>query len=147
MLQQPLRAAFGSDSRSATLTVLLVLALIGAPATSALRNECSICPRTCPMHHAREAAEAARPQLNCHAAPAGAAHHHRPSAHTRGPAFGRATCGTHAVVAAIVLPPVILPAARPLPILTATQSAPRPDRTWQARLTDPPDTPPPIAAA
>lgn len=147
MLQQRLRTAFGSDSRSATLTVLLVLALIGAPATSALRNECSICPRTCPMHHAREEAEAARPRLNCHAAPAGAAHRHRPSEHTRGPAFGRANCGTHGLAAAIVLPPVVLQAVRPMPILVATRAAPWPDLTWQARLSDPPDTPPPIAAA
>jgi len=51
------------------------------------------------------------------------------------------------VLPATVLPPVILPAVRGLPTLVAQHSPSCLDPSRPDRLADPPDTPPPIAAA
>ena len=128
------------------LVVALVLALIGAPAWSALRNECDLCPRTCPMHRDSDPAHASNQHLGCHSAPAGAQHRHA-LPHGGKPAVSRAACGNHGVLPATVLPPVILPAVHGLPTLVAQQSPSRLESTRPDRLADPPDTPPPIVAA
>jgi hypothetical protein len=136
--------------RSIGLAVTLIAALIGGPASSALRNQCDLCPRQCPMHRDRDHGDAAtgRP-LNCHMAPAGAGHH-RHAEHQqapRGPSVTRATCGNHGVVPATVLPPMILPAALQHLVVPAVQRAQFCDDARRGRAAEPPDTPPPIDAA
>jgi len=125
---------------------MLVLALIGAPAWAALRNECDLCPRTCPMHRQSDGPHSAHQHLGCHAA-SSADHQHRAGSRDGRPAVTRATCGNHGVLPATVLPPVILQAVQGLPSLVAQHSPSRLDSTPPDRLADPPDTPPPIAAA
>ena len=128
------------------LIIALVLALVGAPAWSALRNECDLCPRTCPMHRDSDRQHAPNSHLGCHAVPAGTQQHHAVP-HGGRPALARAACGNHGVLPATVLPPVILPAMQGLPTLVAQHSPSRLDPSRPDRLADPPDTPPPIAAA
>jgi hypothetical protein len=136
--------------RTQRLSVVLgvVFALIGAPASSALRNECDLCPRTCPMHQQRaRAAHGAAPHLGCHGAPAGTSRHAHHNAHGSGPSVSRAACGNHGIVPATVLPPMILPAALGHAVVAAARSAPLPSPGRPGRQADPPDTPPPIGAA
>jgi hypothetical protein len=133
------------DARTLAWVLTLIAALVGAPATSALRNECELCPRTCPMHHPQKPAPSTHSHLGCHAVQSGA-HATRPE-HPRGPAVTRPACSTHGVVSAVVLPPVILSAVRTLPRPALTRAAPRPDLTARGRQVDPPDTRPPIGAA
>jgi len=133
--------------RSAALTVTLVLALLGGPAISALRNECDLCPPTCPMHQHHEAADTTSgPRLGCHAGAAGTAHR-QPPTHERGAAVGRATCGNHGVVSATALPPMILPATGPQLTTPVAGAARLRDTAQLDRQADPPDTPPPIRTA
>ena len=127
------------------LVLMLVVGLIAAPAWSALRNDCSLCPPTCPMHHPRKKPAAASPHLNCHGV-AKAAHHHADEQKSQVPKVGRPPCGNHGV-SANILPPVIL-TARPLARVTPIdQSVPPLGACWSNRLADPPDTPPPITTA
>ena len=135
--------------RSIGLVLTVVLALVGAPAVSAVRNQCNVCPRTCPMHHDDASPQPGKAQhLKCHAAPAASAQHeHPPVKHARGSALGRATCGNHGIMPATVLPPMILPAAQPRVIVAMAGAAPLSDPTRCGRLADPPDTPPPITVA
>jgi hypothetical protein len=133
--------------RSVGFVLTLVLALVGAPAWSALRNTCDICPRSCPMHeHGRQGASKATAHMKCHGAPAGHAED-QPSTTGRSPAVTRATCGNHGVMASTVLPPMLLPAALPRLAVPAAQRAALSITTGHARNADPPDTPPPIVAA
>jgi hypothetical protein len=134
--------------RRVGLVLTVALALVSAPAVSAVRNQCNVCPRTCPMHHEDASPHPVKaPRLKCHAAPAASAHEHPPVKHARGPALGRATCGNHGIMSATVLPPMILPAAQPRVMVAVVDAAPPPDPTGRGRLADPPDTPPPIAVA
>jgi hypothetical protein len=139
--------------RSAGLAVTLVLALIGAPASSAWRNACDLCPPSCPMHqHRDDAAAEAAPRMKCHGAPAGSALHEtqeeqRRGANGRGPSVARPPCGNHGAVSATVLPPMILPSAAPRLIVAGAERAPLSSTATHRRLADPPDTPPPILAA
>lgn len=134
--------------RSLGLVLTVVLALVGAPAVSAVRNECNVCPRTCPMHHEDASPQPAKgPHLRCHAAPAASAHEQPPVKHAGGPALGRATCGNHGIMPATVLPPMILPAAQARVFVAVVEAAPPSNPTRGGRLADPPDTPPPIAVA
>jgi hypothetical protein len=133
------------DPRALAWVLTLIVALVGAPATSALRNECELCPRTCPMHQQRQPAPGTHSHLGCHAVQSGA-HAKRPE-RQRGPAVTRPACSTHGVISAVVLPPVILPATRTLPRPALTRAAPQLRLAARARLVDPPDTRPPIGAA
>ena len=127
------------------LIASLVLALIGAPALSALPDECTLCPRTCPMHQHGSGAAAA-PHATCHmAATQSAPHAHNTS--DRGPALTCAACGKHGGSAATVLPQVLLTVRQRLPYPVSTDAAPAPEAFGYARASDPPDTPPPITAA
>lgn len=121
---------------------LLAFALLAAPASSALRNECDLCPSTCPMHHPRgDAAPGPAAHLHCHGKVA--AHH----SHSSGTNFSRPPCGNHGLVTATALPPVILtPAQLHRVIMRAERAAPRIAGTAD-RLSDPPDTRPPILTA
>jgi len=74
-------------------------------------------------------------------------HDTKPAKREPGPVVGRAACGNHAVMPGTLLPPVILPTAHRLPSLVAVRRALRLDTVLHGRLADPPDTPPPIAAA
>lgn len=135
--------------RSLGLVLTVVLALVGAPAVSAVRNQCNVCPRTCPMHHVDASPQPAKAaHLKCHA-PAAASEHqqHIPVKHARGPALGRATCGNHGIMPATVLPPMILPAAQPRLIVAMADAPPLSNPAHCGRLADPPDTPPPITVA
>src|SRR5438045_1909370 len=79
----------------ATAVVLTgVLSLIAAPGWSALRNECDLCPPTCPMHHHANATEDDAPHLRCHGAPHGA---HSAPANRLVPRVDRPPCGNHGV--------------------------------------------------
>jgi hypothetical protein len=130
------------------LLLTVALALVSAPAVSAVRNQCNVCPRTCPMHHADTSPHPAKAsRLKCHAPPAASAHEHPPVKHARGPALGRATCGNHGIMPATVLPPMILPAVQPRVIVAVAETASPSDPTRCGRQADPPDTPPPIAVA
>jgi hypothetical protein len=126
--------------------VVPILALIGAPAWSALRNECDLCPRTCPMHQHGEPAASAGHHLGCHAASAHDRHAHQNAAPYRGPAVTRASCGNHGILPATVLPTVLLPAPHGLPRLLARATSVRIDPRRPDRLLEPPDTPPPISS-
>jgi hypothetical protein len=139
--------------RSIGLALTVVLALIGAPAVSAVRNECNLCPRTCPMHrHAGEPKEST-PRLKCHGASGGGHHgaeqepHAEGTTQHHGPTLARAACGNHSIMPATALPPMILPAALARTFVPVIEPASLRDPTWRGRLADPPDTPPPIAAA
>ncbi len=72
---------------------------------------------------------------------------HHGAAPERGPFVSRASCGNHGVVPATVLPPMLLPAALPQMAVAAVRSDPLVSTARHDRLTDPPDTPPPIRAA
>jgi hypothetical protein len=134
--------------RSIGLVLTVALALVGAPAVSAVRNHCSVCPSTCPMHREATSPHPGKtPHLKCHAAPAASADAPPPTGHGRGPALGRATCGNHGIMSVTVLPPMILPAAQPRVVVAVADSAPLSDPTSYGPLADPPDTPPPIAVA
>lgn len=138
--------------RAAALVITLVLALIGAPATSALRNECELCPRTCPMHRDHAAGAETGHKMHCHAAQGTqlGTHHHGSqarAAQAHCPSFARPNCGNHGTVPATVLPPVVLSAALLHWVVPTVQRAPVTDGGANGRSADPPDTPPPIDAA
>jgi hypothetical protein len=125
---------------------MLVFGLIAAPAWSALRNDCNLCPPTCPMHHPGKKAAAASPHLHCHGV-AKSVHDHADEQASQVPKVVRPPCGNHGVSPANVLPPVIL-TARPLQRVTPIdQSVPPLGACWSNRVADPPDTPPPIPTA
>lgn len=128
------------------LVLLLQLGLITAPAWSALRNECDLCPPTCPMHHpAAKAAKPANPHMHCHGT-AKAAHPHGSELGPAPAKMARPPCGNHGVTTATVLPPVILTAAPVQHVVTLGAAAPPIQPQRCGRLADPPDTPPPRAA-
>lgn len=146
-----LRARCAAQRRSIGLVFTLIFALIGAPATSALRHQCDLCPRQCPMHQDRDHGSAKGRPLDCHLGPAGTSHDHQRAqqkqARSKGPSVARATCGNHGVVPATVLPPMILPAVLQQLVIPAVQRAPFWHVARQGRAAEPPDTPPPIDAA
>jgi hypothetical protein len=149
---RPQRLAAAARQRSAALVLTLVLALIGAPATSALRNECELCPRTCPMHRNHDTGAESGQKMHCHPAQGaqlGQPHHaSQPlTKQARCPSFGRPNCGNHGTIPATVLPPVVLSAALMHWVIPTAQRAPVTDSGDHGRAADPPDTPPPIAAA
>ena len=142
------RARAIARQRSTGLVLTVVLALVGAPAVSAVRNQCNLCPDTCPMHREVSSPQPGKsPHLKCHAAPAPSAHEAPPNRQVRGPALSRPTCGNHGIMAVTVQPPMILPAAQPRVVVAVADSAPLSDPTSCGRSADPPDTPPPIAVA
>ncbi len=133
-------------TRMTALVLVVVFGLIAAPAWSALRNECDLCPPTCPMHHAGNTSAPASPHLHCHGAQNSTSHHAAERAPTV-PKVARPPCGNHGVTSATILPPVIL-ATVPIQRVTLLDHSAPPIRTHSCtRLTEPPDTPPPIAAA
>src|SRR5262245_61637034 len=133
--------------RSVGFVLTLVLALVGAPSWSALRNTCDLWPRACPTHAPRTLGAAkATAHMKCHGAPAGHAED-QPSTTGRNPAVTRATCGNHGVMVSTALPPMLLPAALPRLPVPAAQRALLPITAGYARSAAPPDTPPPIVAA
>jgi hypothetical protein len=139
-----LRPRAGAHRRLVALTLVVLLATVAAPAWSAMRNECDLCPPSCPMHH-HGSSPAGANHLHCHGAGTGAAQAQRiPSGHSL---MSRTTCGNHALVSATVLPPAILTAA---PAYDAVLVESEPSTTAQlvtARGIEPPDTPPPIPNA
>jgi hypothetical protein len=136
------------DSRLNSVVIALVVALVGAPAWGAARNECDLCPSTCPMHQHRSGdTPAPSGHLGCHGHAPGGSTHRASTAGERGPSVSCATCGHHGVFPATVLPPVILPTALALAFSKAVHAAPLPPIPQHDRLADPPDTPPPISAA
>ena len=133
---------------SARLVIILVIALVAAPAWSALRNECGLCPPTCPMHQPHAGTqETHASHLGCHGSTASAGHHDRRAAHDHLPSVACATCGHHSQPPGTVLPPMILPTAHAQSVLLVVERAPRVSIAPHHRLTEPPDTPPPIVAA
>ena len=139
------RARAHSPREAVGVVCIVVFALIGAPASSALRNECDLCPRTCPMHLARDAGGAPA-HLGCHGNSA-VPHAGHGTPHRHGRSVTRPTCGNHALLPATVLPPVILPSAELAAVADDVCSAPSMVTARHGRLVDPPDTPPPITAA
>lgn len=136
-----LRGIGRTRGRAAARAVTLVLALLGAPASSALRSECDLCPRTCPMHQRRDAI-AERPRLNCH----GSAQHSPARTHP-GERIARPPCGNHGIVSATALPPIILARAPRYRVVLVTAPAPHAAFAAPQRLAEPPETPPPILPA
>jgi len=133
-------------ARMTALVFVLAFGLIAAPAWSALRNECDLCPPTCPMHHRGDAAAGANPHLHCHGAQSAAPHH--AAAHASPlPKVDRPPCGNHGVTPAAILPPVILTSVALQRFVLLDDSAPPIEARACPRLADPPDTPPPIAPA
>lgn len=147
-LLQHLQRRLRAERRYGGLLITLALALLGAPAWSALRNECDLCPPTCPMHRNHGAAPQAHAgHLNCHATPTGGAPVHPSTAHELGPSVRCATCGNHGIVPAAELPPMLLPATPAIPVVMAASLRPPLNTAPRERVADPPDTPPPIGAA
>src|SRR5262245_48431886 len=145
-LLQRVRARTRVRRAALRVVCLLIFALIGAPASSALRHECDLCPRTCPMHLAR-AQQGGSAHLGCHGTPTDPAHHHQSASHERAPSVARPTCGNHAVLPGTVLPPMLLPAVHVVTIAIGARRVPRRVAADYERSADPPDTPPPIDAA
>jgi hypothetical protein len=130
------------------VAIALVLALIGAPAWNATRNECDQCPSTCPMHQHRDAgAQPAATHLGCHRNTVGASAHSASATTQRSPSVSCATCGHHGLFPATALPPVILPAPLSPLRIAVLRAIPQPPPQRPGRLSDPPDTPPPILLA
>jgi hypothetical protein len=135
------------QSLAAVLT--LISALIGAPAISAVRNECNLCPTSCPMHqHPDDGHAKAAPPMKCHGAKShGDEDRHTAPGQPRGLSIARAACGNHGLMPATALPPMLLPAVQPRLIVPVADTAPAAIATLSGRLAEPPDTPPPIRAA
>ena len=128
--------------RAASAGAILAVVLICAPLPRALRAECDLCPPTCPMHHHHTHAADPGMSPRCHGAP------NARSADTgRDPRVTRPPCGNHAAVAGLVVPPMILPSALPAPVVDGAARGPLADLAAHARLSEPPDTPPPILSA
>lgn len=134
-----------AQRRDAVLVIALVLALLGAPAVSALRSECDLCPPDCPMHQHHNGAPGSH--LGCHAGGALAARLGQHGAPTHGPLLACATCGNHTLLPGTVLPPMILPSTLPPSTYVAAGVARFAEAALNSRVVDPPDTPPPIVAA
>jgi len=119
---------------SGITAALLVLTLVGAPLASVVpAATCRACPPQCPMHR--------KGTLPCHEGGA----HHGCGAHGAGVAAP--SCGGATDAAAVALPPAVLPSPVTACALPATQPhRPRDVVPW-VRAADPPDSPPPIAAA
>ena len=137
--------ALRAPRRDAGLVIVMVLALVGAPAVGALRNECDLCPPDCPMHQQHDGGHASH--LGCHG---GGALTTRFSAHgaaAQGPSVSCATCGNHGIMSGTVLPPMLLPNVQPLSTHATVRAARFAAEALSSRVVDPPDTPPPIGAA
>jgi hypothetical protein len=145
-LLQRIRARSRAQQRALGVVCLLVFALIGAPASNALRHECDLCPRTCPMHLARDHHGGAG-HMGCHGVAAAPGHDHGSTAPPHGVSVTRASCGNHAILPATVLPPMILPTVQLVAVATTVNKAPQLITAHCGRSADPPDTPPPIDAA
>jgi len=141
--------------RAVSLAVTLAIALLTAPLTAAWSRDCQLCPPTCPMHAARaprdtstaphgHATVAAKP--TCHGVPA-AQHAEQARADRHGIRLTRPPCGNHGAVAAVAVAPMILPGALPWRVVERIESASLDVRDVCDRLSEPPDTPPPILAA
>jgi hypothetical protein len=129
----------------AGLVIVLAIALLGAPAVSALRNECNLCPPDCPMHQHHNGVPGSH--LGCHGGGALTARLGQLGAPTHGPLLACATCGNHGLLPGTVLPPMIMPAAQALSAYAAAGAVRFGDGGLNSRAVNPPDTPPPIGAA
>jgi hypothetical protein len=137
--------ALRAPRRDAGLIIVMVLALVGAPAVGALRNECDLCPPDCPMHQQHDGGHASH--LGCHGGGALRARFSARDASTQGPSVSCATCGNHGIMPATVLPPMILPSAQAPSTYAPPRTVQLADAALSSRVVDPPDTPPPIGAA
>ena len=114
---------------------VLMLALAGAPLARARAAACAACPSGCPMHASQQN------RLGCHERGSHGEHHCAP-----GPGLAPPGCGHARELPGVALPPAVLPARVawwPAPAAAAH----RPHvSTMPLGSTDPPETPPPIAA-
>lgn len=141
--------------RAVSLAVTLAVALLTAPLTGALGRDCQLCPPTCPMHAVHQprgespaphdhATVAKKP--TCHGVPA-AQQAEQARADRHGLRLTRPPCGNHTAVAGVAVAPMILPGALPWRVVERVEPALRDARDRRDRLSEPPDTPPPILAA
>jgi hypothetical protein len=130
--------------RAAFLSLLLVFALLAAPASQSLITVCDLCPPTCPMHRAEKAKHH---KVSCHH---GVWHpQRRPSAARAGArevSFARTVCTGCGPMPAVSLGPMMVPGVLRLNLLPPAASDPSEAPPPSLRRPEPPDTPPPIVA-
>jgi hypothetical protein len=135
--------------RLVALALTAALALLGTPLRGALRAACDLCPPDCPMHDGANGAapdhraDAQRPRMRCHnAAPGG-----RDAVPAGQARFSKPSCGSHVALVGFDTGPM-LPAGPLAWRVAPGQRAASADRCPAAgRISDPPETPPPVLRA
>jgi hypothetical protein len=129
------------------LVLSLIVALVAAPAWTAVGNDCGSCSPTCPMHqHHADGQGSPAAHLGCHHS-ANAAPSQPGGGRADGPTVACATCGHHALLPGTVLPPVILATVRAQTVALLVEALPPRATVPPGRLADPPDPRPPTIAA
>jgi hypothetical protein len=138
----------GTMRRWVALACVLALAVIAAPLPRVLRFACEICPADCPMHrHHGSRSDLDRERAPVHPKCHGASASPRPSEGPPAAKLGRPACGSHASIAGMAMPQMILPAAPPAQMIPERRAGDVVRYSAHDRLADPPDTPPPILLA
>lgn len=128
--------------RYALVALALVAALIGAPASRVARNQCDLCPPTCPMHHP-EHVQPSKP--SCHGVEVAAAHHGAERAHTGAPALSRPPCRDAGGTVGSAPSPMMLTTVPHAWHPSEPDGLRGTDAAAPDRAADPPESPPPIA--